>query len=508
MAVMLIRTFHRLTCGAAAVLALWSSAPALAATPAERATLSPAAVDRYLDAYLAETGLPGAVVAVTRGDEVVHVAGYGRTAGGAEITARTPVPVASLSKSMTAMAVLRLVEAGEVELDEPVRRYLPEFTMADPRAGEITVRQLLNQTSGMADSAYPDLTRPQPDTLEEAVAAMRGARLAADPGTAWSYHNPHYFVLARLVEVVSGRSFAGYLADEVFGPLGMADTTSVDTTDAMPERARGYVRAYGMVFERAHPRWFTAGSFGVVSTGEDLARWLIAQRDGGGVVSPAGVVLAHTPPEGEHYAMGWRTSLPGEEPGRIEHTGQLLTQNAMQTLLPDSGVGIAVVANTGMIAGDDAQLIADGLVRLAQGETPTVQRPFSMTADPVLAVLTLLAIGLAVLGVVRSRRWARRAAGRAWWRTTLRLLPYALPIVLFVELTDLMGLALHRQGTLSQLGYAWPALLIWVVGTAVAVAAVLAARGVALIRVGRTSQPAPWSASSSIGSEACSSRSQ
>ncbi|TDC08911.1 class A beta-lactamase-related serine hydrolase [Streptomyces sp. 8K308] len=479
-----LRTLRRLACGALAALALWGAAPAGAAAPAARATLDPAAIDRFLNDYLDETGLPGAAVAVTRGEEVVHAAGYGHTAGGAEITARTPLPVASLSKSMTAMAVVRLAEAGELDLDEPVRRYLPEFTMADPRAAEITVRQLLNQTSGMADSAYPDLTRPQPETLEEAVAAMRGARLAADPGTAWSYHNPNYSVLGRLVEVVDGRPFAEYLADEVFGPLGMADTTSVDTTEDMPDHARGHVRAYGMVFESSHPRWFTAGGFGVVSTADDLARWLIGQR-GERVISAGGVALTHTPPEGEHYAMGWATSQPGEEPRRIEHTGQLLTHNAMQTLLPDSGVGIAVVANTGMLSGDDAQLIVDGLVELAEGYIPSVTRPFSMTADLVLAALTLLALGLATLGVVRARRWARRAAARPWWRTALRLLPHTLPILLLWWLTDLVAAAMRRQGTLSQLAQAWPALVIWVAGSALAAALLLAARGRALLLVRR-----------------------
>ncbi|MDT0319547.1 serine hydrolase domain-containing protein [Streptomyces millisiae] len=482
---MLIRTLRRLTCGALAALAIgWPAAPAQAAAQATGATLDPAAIDRYLTDYLDETGLPGAAVAVTRGDEVVHTAGYGHTAGGAEITARTPLPVASLSKSMTATAVVRLAEAGALDLDQPVRRYLPEFTMADPRAAGITVRQLLNQTSGMADSAYPDLTRPQPDTLEEAVAAMRGARLAADPGTAWSYHNPNYSVLGRLVEVVADRPFAEYLADEVFGPLGMADTVSVDTTDDMPDHARGHVRAYGMVFESSHPRWFTAGGFGVVSTAEDLARWLVGQR-GERVISAEGVALTHTPPEGEDYAMGWRTSQPGEEPRRIEHTGQLLTHNAMQTLLPESGTGIAVVTNTGMLSGDDAQLIVDGLVELAEGRTPSVTRPFSMTADLVLGALTLLALGLATLGVVRSGRWARRAAARAWWRTAPRLLPYALPVLLFIWLTDLVGAAMHRQGTLSQLGLAWPALVIWAAGSVLAAVVVLAARGVAVVLVRR-----------------------
>ncbi|GGP06457.1 serine hydrolase domain-containing protein [Nonomuraea glycinis] len=94
--------------------------------------------------------------------------------------------VASASKSFTALAVMQLAEKGNVALDQPVRGYLPELTMADPRAAQITVRQLLHQTSGMADSAFREKSLPQPETLQGAVARLSTARLAADPGTVFS----------------------------------------------------------------------------------------------------------------------------------------------------------------------------------------------------------------------------------------------------------------------------------------------------------------------------------
>lgn len=472
---------------AVAATALWPPSPASA--DASRRTPDAAAIDRYVNAYMERTDLPGAVVTVTRGDKVVHAAGYGHTAAGDAMTRRTPVPVASLSKSMTALAVMRLVEEGRVDLDEPARRYLPEFTMADPRAGRISVRQLLNQTSGMADSAYPDLTRPQAHTLTEAVKDMRDARLAARPGTAWSYHNPNYFVAARLVEVVSGQPFAHYMATRVFRPLGMTRTESVDTTDDMPDHARGYVRAYGGLFSRSHPRWFTAGGHGVVTTAEDLSRWLIAQNDRGmsvtgrHVVSARTVEAMHTPPKGREYAMGWSLTPSGEKPRQIRHTGELLTHNAIQTLLPDSRTGIAIVTNTGMTSGDDAAVMLQGLIELTQGKAPTVRTPFTMTADYVLAALSLLAIALGTLGAVRSRRWARRTVGRPPWQAGLRMLPCVLPIALFAQLTDLVGMLMNREGTLAQLTHIWPALVIWVAATALASTVVIAARSFAVLQI-------------------------
>lgn len=476
--------------------------PTALAAPSPATTLTPAAIDRFVNDYLEETGLPGAVVAVTRGDEVVHTAGYGHTAGGRQMTGATPVPVASLSKSMTALAVLQLVEEGKVDLDRPVRTYLPEFTMADERAERITVRQLLNQTSGMADSAFPDLTLPQAHTLKGAVARMRGARLAAEPGTRWSYHNPNYFVAARLVEVVTGEPFADRLRTDVFTPLGMTDSRSVDSTTDMPEDARGYIRAYGRVVERGHPRWFTAGGHGVVTTADDLARWLIAQNNGGvgadgrRVASARSVDLTHTPPKGENYAMGWSlgeaTGDTGDADGEppLQHTGELLTQNAIQLLLPERRIGIAVVSDTGMISGDDSAGIADGLRDLAEGRSPEIREPFTMTADPVLAALTLLALGLGTLGTVRAPRWARRAAGRPLWRAGLRALPYAGLVALFPLLPELVGLLMRREGTLDQVLYVWPALYVCAAGVSLAAAVVLVVRGVRTVRTVRRARAA------------------
>ncbi|GAA2482250.1 hypothetical protein GCM10010406_18120 [Streptomyces thermolineatus] len=281
----------------------------------------------------------------------------------------------------------------------------------------------------------------------------------------------------------------------VLRPLGMSGTESVDSTTDMPEQARGYVRAYGLTVERPHPRWFAAGSFGVVTTADDLARWLVAQNnhgvsaDGRRVVSARSIRTMHTPPEGGRYAMGWTVSGPGERPRRIEHTGWLLTHNSVASLLPDSGLGIAVVTNTGMVSGDDAPALARGLADLTRGWNPAVTRPFTMTADHVLAALTLLAAALGALGVVRAPRWAGRTAHRPPWRTGLRMLPYGLPVLLLVRLADVFGLFMNRAGTLWQAAHAWPALAVCSATAAPASTAVITARAFTAFRVRRARPP-------------------
>jgi len=438
-----------------AVLVLTTATPASAAPPQD--------VDGYVRAYLDHTGLPGATVAITHHDEVIRTAGYGHDAAGTPLTAETRLPAASVSKSMTAFAVLQLAETGRLGLDEPVTRYLPDFRLADPRGAKITVRMLLDQTSGMADSAFPDLRLPQPHTLAEAVTRLRDAELADEPGARFHYHNPNYEVAARIVEVVAGQPFADYLAGHLFRPLGMTGSSSVD---APPSGTEGYVRAFGIEVPVSEPDWFTGGSHGVLSTAEDLAKWLRAQQDGGGVLTPESVRIAHTPAPGRDYALGWRV-----RDGRTSHTGEFFTHTAAQVLLP-GGYGIAVLATTGMALDNDAELLAQGLASLLEGGAPEPALPAGVIADRVLAALALVAVGLAVLGV--------RRAGRkpAWWR----IVPPLLPLVPLVFLPQLLGWVFAgRRGTYAQVLYVWPGLVAALGVVALAGLTVAAARARALV---------------------------
>ncbi|NUW40496.1 serine hydrolase domain-containing protein [Nonomuraea rhodomycinica] len=443
-----------------------------AVLPQAPAASIPASVDAYVERYRAATGLPGVEVAITKGTEVVHVAGYGRTATGDPVTADTPMAMASVSKSFTALAVMQLTEKGKVALDQPVRRYLPEFTMADPRAARITVRQLLNQTSGMADSAFPEKSLPQPETLQGAVARLRTAGLATEPGTAFSYHNTNYQVAARLVEVVSGRPFASYLSTYVFEPLGMRHSTTIDTDRDLPAGARGHLYVLGRAVALPEPPGFGNGSGGVLSTADDMARWLIAQNTG--ILSPRSVREMRTPSaRSEGYAFGWTAGETERGTPVLEHGGDLFTSTAHQLLIPGSGHGVAVMANTGM-AFSDAHLLMKGLVAIVEGGTPQPPpgNPAFLT-DLLFALLTVVTAGLAALGAVRARRWAARHTRRRWWR----LAPYLVPVALCATLAPIHRMLAHgRDAMWIQLAYLYPTFMVWLVTAAVAGLTVVAAR--------------------------------
>lgn len=293
--------------GAGLALAPVATAPARAATPA----LDIAAIDRTIEERLAAAPIPGAAVAITAGDRIVHVRGFGEASDGRPVTGDTLFRVGSLSKSFTALAVMQLVESHRLDLDDTVRSHMPEFRTADPRGAAITVRQLLDQTSGLADRLVPDLSRPQPRTLAEATEALRTARLVADPGKEWNYHNPNYQLAARLVELLSGESYDAYLRHHVLGPAGMLHTsvTSLDD-DPVVGLGGGHIEAFGLGIEVPGPGDFVGGAGDVVSTADDMARWLVVHAtdgsgaDGTRLVSPPGLRTLHRPSAPNGYALG------------------------------------------------------------------------------------------------------------------------------------------------------------------------------------------------------------
>ncbi|RBQ19365.1 serine hydrolase [Spongiactinospora rosea] len=448
----------------------------LSGVPAPAPALTPLTIDGYVEEYRNSARLPGVAVAVTQGERVVRVAGYGHDASGSPMTGRTPMRIASLSKSFTALAVMQLVERRLVELDRPVVDYLPELALGDPRARRITVRQVLNQTSGLSKTAFPTANLTGIGSLREAVARLRGVRLAGEPGAAHRYHNANYWIAGRLVEVVTGQPFATYLQRHVFRPLGMRSTTSVgNSSDHVPGLADGFTFAYGFALaHRELPGRFVGGSGGVVTTAEDMARWLGLHADARAnrTVTRASLREMHTPsdPRGV-YGFGWYR----ESPERIAHSGALFTYTSFQIIMPGAKYGIAVLCNSRASVADDSAAIAAGLAELAAGRSPAPAAPVALVADLVAGALTLVVLALGAAMAMRARRWAAKRDGRPLWISALRLLPYLLTVALvpaFPAVMITLGVDLNWR----QLLYVWPALLVLLAASGLMATGVIAVR--------------------------------
>ncbi|MFE2753623.1 serine hydrolase domain-containing protein [Actinosynnema sp. NPDC059335] len=462
----------------ALITALVAAAALLTPTPvpAAHAAPSPGSIDDYMARVLHDTGMPGVSVVVTEGDRVVHAAGYGEDSAGAPVTADTPMRIASVSKSFTAMAVMTLVEDGRIALDEPVADQLPGFTMADPRFAGVTVRHLLNQTSGFSDTTIDVTGLETATSLADYAGKLAEGALAADPGARYEYCNVNYDLAARLVEVASGRTFADYLDERVFGPLGMTRST-VTAGDVRP--ADGFNSVFGVWVSRPELPGFldSSGAGGVVTTAADLGRWLISQAGHGEqLVSPEGLRAMHTSSTVDDYAMGWIPGVGPDGVAELVHPGNLFTYSAVQAVLPDTGQGFAVLANNASLQ-DDTYDVLHGLIALARGREPDPVGGGRQAFELVLGLVAAAALGLAVLGVRRSGRWARRRRGTPAWRVVARFVPLLAPAAVLAAYPDLVSVLMNgRAVTWAQLTYFAVPLTITIVVVALAGAAVAVAR--------------------------------
>lgn len=405
-----------------------------------QAGLDLAVIDEYVLRQMKENRIPGISLAITQGDQIVHLHGFGvADPSGRPMTPQTPLLIGSVSKSFTALAVMQLVEAGKVDLDAPVQRYLTWFRVADPAASaQITVRNLLNQTSGLptwAGNANDTDGRTDDGALERDVRSLSTVRLANPPGTVMQYSNANYSTLGLIVQVVSGQSYEVYISQHIFAPLDMQHSYTSKAEAQQNGLATGYRMWFGFPVpapDLPYPRRYIAGGY-LISSAEDLAHYLIAQNNeghfGNGVVlSPEGIAALHRPAvnvipakfpplygcdeqAGGAYGMGWRI-LELDGIPVICHTGDTPNFHADVVLIPQGKWGIALLMNTSnKLASEDIHAMINGVTHLVVGQQPVEPKPdifsrimfYSMAA--VLAVeCFLVAKILRVIGRRRSEQ--------------------------------------------------------------------------------------------------------
>jgi len=309
-------------------------------------------VDSLFSAYSAPS-VPGASVIVIQDGKVVVRRAYGMAnlERGVAATPETDYRLASVSKQFTAMAATLLVKDGKLRYDQPVSDMLPEL----PRAARpVTVRHLLNHTSGLVD--YEDLIPESRATQlnDQDVLAMLSAKDSVyfPAGTQYRYSNSGYVLLGLIVARVSGMSYPEFVRTRIFMPLGMrASVAHVEGVDTVPRRAFGYSpRGGGFTPSDQSLTSATLGDGGIYTNVDDMVRWDQALYAGGNeVVDTASLTLATTPPQlpagaATEYGFGWFVDrYRGIR--RWRHTGETSGfRNAIQRY-PDRRVTIVILTN-------------------------------------------------------------------------------------------------------------------------------------------------------------------
>lgn len=367
-------------------------------TTAQSAQAAPPALEAAIDAFarsvLDEQQAPGLSIGIARGGETLLIRGYGLANLEHQVpaTGDTVFRIGSVTKQFTAAAILLLAEDGRLGLDDTLDQYFPDF----PRGSEVTIRHLLQHTSGISNytslNGFMQGTAPLEHDAARMVAYIASADplYDFDPGTGWSYSNSGYMFLDYIAEQAAGQPLADFLKDRIFDPLGMNDTRMDDASEIVPGRAQGYDAApdspYGFTNASYLSLSVAAGAGAIRSTPRDLIVWMQALL-GGDVVSAdslammleparltdgslasAFLVDPHPALAGMDYGFGIMT---GERHGRrfIGHGGSINGFNASLIHYPDEDTTIVLLVNTIGPAARGAPVIAEAVFEALAGQT-------------------------------------------------------------------------------------------------------------------------------------------
>ncbi|MEU1273194.1 serine hydrolase domain-containing protein [Streptomyces sp. NPDC005799] len=315
-----------------------------------------------LPGLLAEHRVPGAAVAVCVGDEVVDfAAGVLNRVTGVAATADSVFQIGSITKVWTATLVMQLVDEGRLDLDAPVRRYLPEFVLADSAAATaITVRQLLAHTAGFEGDIFTD-TGVGDDCVEKYVATLADVPQLFAPGEMFSYNNAGYCILGRIAEVLRGASYDDCLRRHLFAPLGLEHAAASPYEAILHRAAVGHLSAGPEAEPQLAPVWaitrsnVAAGAMLAMSPRDLISFARLHMAPGHRALSAASVRAMQEPQVDVPYlgtdtswGLGWE--LFDWQGGRVVgHDGGTIGQRAFLRAVPERGVAVALLTNGGEV---------------------------------------------------------------------------------------------------------------------------------------------------------------
>ncbi|MGA8113103.1 MAG: serine hydrolase domain-containing protein [Actinocatenispora sp.] len=360
-------------------------------------------LDDNLASLAAEYEVPGVQVAVLADDTVVDAAaGVLSLTTGVEATTDSVFQIGSVTKLLTATLVLQLVDEGRLDLDAPVRRYLPGFRVVDEVASAtVTARQLLCHTAGFDGDVFAETTRDDDAVRRYVEDVLPTVAQLSRPGELHSYNNAGFVVLGRLVEVLRGASFHTALREHLAGPLGLRHIATTADEAILFRAAVGHVRSDPDSPLEPTSTWAIAHSNApagamLAMSARDVLGFVRMHLAGGVAADGARVLSAHSAaamrdeqvrvPRLEarprFWGLGWML-LDWAGGTVIGHDGGTIGQSACLRVVPEAGVGVVVLANGGA-AGPLARTVLGHVL----GELSGVRVPDSITPPATPAPVT------------------------------------------------------------------------------------------------------------------------
>jgi D-alanyl-D-alanine carboxypeptidase len=313
-----------------------------------------ARIDSLAEATLRDGPVAGLTIGVKRGDELLLVKGYGFAdiENSVPMTAETVYRIGSLTKQFTAVAIMQLVESGQLSLDDPITRYLPDY----PTQGhEVNIRHLLTHTSGIKSyTSLGDVFWLKAGRLDlshtEMLNLFQDEPFDFAPGEEFRYNNSGYYLLGMIIERVSGESYDDYLDAHIFGPLGLSRSTYCHEARIIRGRAEGYEQGGSGLLNDASISMNTPGAAGALcSTVPDLLSWSAALRSGRVVSETSYQAMTTSGQLNDGSATGYGFALGLASMGEhhmVAHTGGINGFSTVMAHYPGSDLDIVVLSNT------------------------------------------------------------------------------------------------------------------------------------------------------------------
>jgi len=356
-----------------------TTAPAPAALTAATHPVDVARIDRAIEARVAGGQFMGSVL-IARDGKTLLSKGYGKAslADNLPNTPATKFRLGSVTKQFTAASILLLEEQGKLKLEDPIKKYMPDAPAA---WDSITFFYLLTHTAGIPNfTSFPEYpsTESVAQTPTQVVARFRDKPLNFPPGSSWEYSNSGYVLLGYLIEKISGQTYAQFVHDNLFAPLGMKDSGYDSSTEKIERHAVGYAPGPGgpvvaSYIDMTIP--FSAGA--LYSTTQDMLRWEQALF-GGKVLKPSSFAKMTTPFK-NNYAMGLGVMTAPNGSRVISHNGGIEGFNTNVTYVTPEKLSIIVLANLNGPAADE--LSAD-IRKVANGEPVVLSNERKVTPIP------------------------------------------------------------------------------------------------------------------------------
>lgn len=341
-------------------------------------------IDNYIQLVMKKFDVPGIAFGITKDNDLYYANAFGvkNLVTKEQLQIEHIFHMASVSKPFVATAIVQLVEKGEIDLDESITTYLPYFKLDDERYKEITIRQMLNHTSGMPDVNDYEWDKPQYDdgAAERYVRSLKNEKMIAAPGERYQYSNMAYDVLGDVIAKVTGHPFEVYMKENILNPLGMKESSFLFQQIKKELRTSPHIWNSGIVVSEVYPYNRSHAPCGTLNANVlEMIKWVEANLNrgilnGSRILNEKSYDLLWQPTvrlsERTSIGLGWVLS---EYRGfyTVSHSGDDLGYSCDLKLIPKKKIGVVMASN---YMSTPISNILDGVLDILLGFKPEVPK--------------------------------------------------------------------------------------------------------------------------------------